>query len=106
MQLQGQVLDVRQSSFASKQDASKLIEMLYFDLYDDTAKVLPCEMLRNGVVVEKGMRVECEGTRIKATKFGNSGFLVVVRNVRELAPVVPIHSLAPPPPAPSAQRKS
>lgn len=104
MLLRGTVMDVRQSSFPSKQDASKLVSMTYFDLYDESAKMLSCEMVTNGVVPELNARIECEGTRIKQRKFGDQTFSVVVRNVRELAPVVPIS--APPPLPPTASPAS
>ncbi len=106
MQVVGDVMDVRPSSFASKRpgESGKVIDMVYLDLYDDTAKLVPCEMRKdasNGLVLEKRMRIIADVTSIKKLTWGVSGFSLIIHNVREAAPLG-VEKMASPIPAGSA----
>jgi hypothetical protein len=91
MQLVGDVMGVRPSSFPSKRpgETGKMIEMIYLDVYDDTAKLVTCEMRKpdgvGGLVVEKRMRIIAEVSDIKKLTFGKTGYSLVLQNVREAA---------------------
>lgn len=98
MQVNGMVLKVRESSFADKKTGQP-IENLYFDLYDDSAGVIPCEMRKNGVVLVERSEIRAVIGRVKKTVFG-VGYSFVVQELFLSSPnVLPPSVPRPPEPA-------
>ncbi len=118
MEVKGRVLGVpRESSFASKKkgEEGKQITMLYFDVYDVTAKLCQCEMVKDSLELKEDDKIIAEVVRWKEQQFQNGGLVFSLRNVRPwngeatvpTMPAPPAHAAAPsaPPAAPEPSRR-
>jgi hypothetical protein len=73
-------LKVRPSSYTNKRTGEK-VDMVYLDLYDDTASLLQVEMKANGALPVEGTRIVGDVQFLRKIAFG-SGVSVVLKSYR------------------------
>ncbi|MBI5651155.1 MAG: hypothetical protein HZC40_12030 [Chloroflexi bacterium] len=82
MQVSGLIMKSRSSAYPNKK-TGELIHMVYFDLYDDTAGLIQCEIKANGAEPPDGSKVVGDVQFLRKIAFGQ-GVSVALKSFRVL----------------------